>query len=247
MEECIPLFFFYTRRESKDDKMSRVSKVQAKLIDQDIGGLLVTSPFNLRYLSNFTGTTGLSLITQDKAYFITDFRYTEQAQDQASHMTVIEHSGDIIGQVGDLLSQDGIHNLAFENDHVTYSLYQEMKEKLPSDLKPGSGLVERLRMIKDPEELATIREAVKITEAAFRHILDYIEEGMTEIQVANELDFFMRSKGASGVSFDTIVASGKRSAMPHGVASDKKIERGDMITIDSVSYTHLTLPTICSV
>lgn len=216
--------------------MSRVSKVQAKLKDQDLGGLLVTSPFNLRYLSNFTGTTGLSLITQDKAYFITDFRYTEQANEQASHMTVIEHSGDIIGQVGDLLRQDGIQNLAFEQDHVTYSLYQEMKEKLPADLKAESGLVERLRMIKDPQELATIKEAVKITEAAFRHILDYIEEGMTEIQVANELDFFMRSKGASGVSFDTIVASGKRSAMPHGVASDKKIERGDMITIDFGCY-----------
>lgn len=216
--------------------MSRVVQVQDKLKERGLDALLVTSPYNLRYVSNFTGSAGMSLITQDAAYFITDFRYTEQAEDQASHMTVIIHKGDIYGEVEKVLSESQALTLAFEKDHVTFAEYEKMKEALSVELKPETQLIEQLRMVKDESEIQLIQEAVRITEAAYVHILDYIEEGMTEIEVANELDFFMRSKGASGVSFDTIVASGKRSAMPHGVASEKKIEQGDMITIDFGCY-----------
>lgn len=104
------------------------------------------------------------------------------------------------------------------------------------DLIPVSGMVEELREIKDEEEIAIVEKACEIADKAFSHILTYIKPGMTEIQVANELDFYMRSLGASSVSFETIVASGLRSAMPHGVASEKVIEQGDMITIDFGCY-----------
>lgn len=216
--------------------MSRTTKVQQLLKDNQLDALIVSSTYNLRYVSNFTGTAGLSVITQDQAYFITDFRYTEQANDQASHMTVIEHKGDLYGEVENIIQDQGIQTIGFEKDYVTFAQYETIKDKLSADLKPVSNMIEELRLVKDDQEVELIQKAIEITEKAYQHILDYVEEGMTEIQLANELDFFMRQQGASGVSFETIVASGKRSAMPHGVASDKEIERGDMITIDFGCY-----------
>lgn len=216
--------------------MSRVSKVQDKLQEQNLDALIVESPYNLRYVSNFTGTAGLSVITRQNAYFITDFRYTEQANSQASHMTVIQHSGNLYGEVEKIIQDESIQTIGFEKDHVTYTGYETLKDRLSAELVPVANLIEELRLIKDQDEIDTIKKAIEITEKAYAHILDYVEEGMTEIQIANELDFYMRELGATGVSFDTIVASGYRSAMPHGVASDKKIEKGDMITIDFGCY-----------
>jgi len=103
-------------------------------------------------------------------------------------------------------------------------------------LKPITGLIEKIREVKTEEEIEIIQEAVNIVEKAYDYILGYVKPGITEIEVANELDFYMRNLGATGVSFDTIVASGVRSAMPHGVASDKVIEEGDMVTIDFGCY-----------
>lgn len=216
--------------------MERVKKVQDKLSDYKIDALMITSPFNLRYVSNFTGTTGLSVITKDKAYFVTDFRYTEQAEDQAKGFEIIQNKGPIYDEVQKIIEQDEIERLGFEKNHISFATYQELNEKFTSAIIPIAGLVEELREVKSDEEVETIQKAIEITEDAYEHILSFIEEGMTEIQVANELDFYMRKQGASGVSFDTIVASGYRSAMPHGVASDKPIEQGDMITIDFGCY-----------
>lgn len=216
--------------------MERVKKVQDKLSDYEIDALMITSSFNLRYVSNFTGTTGLSVITKDKAYFVTDFRYTEQAENQAKGFEIIQNKGPIYDEVQKIIEQDKIERLGFEKNHITFGTYQKINETFTSSLIPVAGLIEGLREIKSDEEVETIQKAIEITEDAFEHILSYIEVGMTEIQVANELDFYMRKQGASGVSFDTIVASGYRSAMPHGVASDKPIEQGDMITIDFGCY-----------
>lgn len=212
--------------------MSRVAKVQAALKEQNLDALLVSSAYNLRYISNFTGSAGLSVVTQDEAYFITDFRYTEQAGNQASHMTIVEHKGDLYGEVEKIIKDNQLNTIGFEKNHITYSTFETLGDKLSAELVPVEDIIENLRLIKDEEEIQIIQKAIEITEQAYEHILDYVKEGMTEIEVANELDFFMRNKGASGVSFDTIVASGHRSAMPHGVASEKKIEKGDMITID---------------
>lgn len=212
--------------------MSKVAKIQAALKEQNLDALMVSSAYNLRYISNFTGSAGLSVVTQDEAYFITDFRYTEQAGDQAGHMTIVEHKGDLYGEVEKIIKDNQLKTIGFEKNHVTYSTFETLGDKLSAELVPVEDIIENLRLIKDEEEIQIIQKAIEITEQAYEHILGYVKEGMTEIEVANELDFFMRNKGASGVSFDTIVASGHRSAMPHGVASEKKIEKGDMITID---------------
>ncbi|WP_028274283.1 M24 family metallopeptidase [Atopococcus tabaci] len=216
--------------------MTRVERVQEQLKKNGLDALLVTSQYNLRYVSNFTGTAGLSIITKDKAFFVTDFRYTEQAAEQAQGFEIIKNTGLIYEEVVRIAEQENVTKLGFEETHMTVSVFERLDELVGCELVPASGLVEELREVKDAKEIETIQKAVEITEAAYTHILDYIQPGMTEIQVANELDFHMRGLGASGVSFETIVASGKRSAMPHGVASEKVIEQGDMITIDFGCY-----------
>lgn len=216
--------------------MERVKNVQNKLADFGIDALLVTNMYNVRYLANFTGTTGLVVITKEKAYFVTDFRYTEQAAEQAKGFEIVKNEGLIFEEVARIVKEDGINKIGFEEENITFSTYKTIDELIKCDLVPVTGLVEKLREVKSEEEIATIRKAVQIAEKAYDYILGFVKPGVTEIQVANELDFYMRKEGASGVSFDTIVASGVRSAMPHGVASEKVIEEGDMVTIDFGCY-----------
>lgn len=197
-----------------------------------IDAYLVTSPANLRYLTNFTGTAGLAFITLEKAFFITDFRYTEQAGEQVQAMTIVQQQGDVVGEIIKLMESEGINVLGFEDAFMTYAEYSVFEEVIDAELAPASGLIETLREQKDDGEIAIIEKACTITDEGFEHVLKMIRPGMTEIEVANQLDFFMRSLGATGTSFDTIVASGVRSALPHGVASTKTIEQGDLITLD---------------
>ena len=214
----------------------RVEKLQAKLKEQNLDALMVTNPFNLRYVSHFTGTAGLAVLTQEKAFFITDFRYTEQANEQAKGFEIIRNIGSIYEEVAKLVKSENIERLGFEQDGISYATFTNLEKMIECELVPVSGFIESLREIKDQEEIDVIQQAIKITEAAYQYILKEVKPGMTELEVANKLDFFMREQGASSVSFDTIVASGVRSALPHGVASDKVIEHGDMITIDFGCY-----------
>ena len=216
--------------------MERVKNVQKELNEYKIDALLVTNMYNVRYLANFTGTTGLAVITKDNAYFITDFRYTEQAADQAKGFEIIKNEGPIYEEVANIIEKDKINIIGFEEENITFSTYKKIEKLFPSELKAISGLVEKLREVKSEAEIEIIQKAVDIAEKAYDYILGFVKSGMTEIEVANELDFYMRKHGATGVSFDTIVASGVRSAMPHGVASEKVIEEGDMVTIDFGCY-----------
>ena len=217
--------------------MLRVQKLRELMKAKEIDGFLVTSPYNLRYLTNFTGTTGLAVITLDKAFFVTDFRYTEQAASQAQGFEIVKNAGPIFDEVATLCETQQINALAFEESYVSFAEYSILEEIIEeSALVPVARMIENLREVKDEAEVAIIKKACEIADKAFAHILTKIKPGMTEIEVANELDFFMRAQGATGVSFDTIVASGVRSAMPHGVASSKVIEQGDLITIDFGCY-----------
>lgn len=216
--------------------INRIDKIRTKLVEADLPAILITSEYNLRYATGFTGTTGLAVITLDKAYFVTDFRYTKQAMEQCQGYQIVQNVGPIYDEVAKIVKSDGLSGIAFEEDYVSYRTHSVLDELIGADLIPISGLIEGLREVKESGEVAIIRKACEIADAAFAHILTYIKPGMTEIQVATELDFHMRSLGASGISFETIVASGLRSAMPHGVASEKVIESGDMITLDFGCY-----------
>ncbi|MFP3321573.1 aminopeptidase P family protein [Planococcus sp. SIMBA_160] len=210
----------------------KLMKLREQMQKRELDSLLVTNPYNLRFITGFTGTAGLALITPNDAWFITDFRYTEQAGEQVKEFKVVQAQKGLLDEVARIAQEAVVERLAFEQDYMTFATYSQYQEKLSAILEPVSGLIEQLRMVKAPEEIDVLKAAAKIADDAFEHICTYIKPGMTELQVSNELEFFMRAQGATSSSFDIIVASGLRSALPHGVASDKKIEQGDLITLD---------------
>ncbi|EIA21273.1 M24 family metallopeptidase [Listeria fleischmannii] len=216
--------------------MNQLAKIQHALADKKMEAVLVTSEYNRRYVSGFTGTSGVALILPQKAYFVTDFRYTEQASKQAVGYEIVKHQGPIFETVEDLLVKNGVKMLSFEEAYVTVAEFKGMEETFSAELSPVQGFFEAMRQVKTEKELKEIRTACEIADAAFDHIIRFIKVGMSELEVSNELEFFMRKQGATSSSFDTIVASGVRSALPHGVASDKKIETGDFVTMDYGCY-----------
>ncbi|ASS98889.1 Xaa-Pro dipeptidase [Geobacillus thermocatenulatus] len=216
--------------------MEKMERLRALLEEQHLDGLLVTNGYNRRYLTGFTGTAGAVLVSRQGAVLVTDFRYVEQASRQAQGFEVVQHSGPIIEEIANQVKRLGIKRLGFEQEHVTYAAYKSYEEAIRAELVPTSWLVEKLRLIKSEAEIKILKEAAEIADAAFSHILSFIRPGVKEIEVANELEFFMRKQGASSSSFDTIVASGYRSALPHGVASEKTIERGELVTLDFGAY-----------
>ncbi|MDJ0332302.1 MULTISPECIES: Xaa-Pro peptidase family protein [Planococcus] len=212
--------------------MLKIQKLRTEMNSRNIEALLITSSFNLRYITGFTGTAGLAIVTQEKAVFITDFRYTEQANDQVEDFVVVQAEKNLTDEAIKTVKSLAIQTLAFEQDHMTYATAMQYKSKMDIELQPVSDLVEKIRMVKTPEEITILKAAAKIADDAFEHICGFIRPGLTELEVSNELEFFMRKQGATSSSFDIIVASGLRSALPHGVATDKIIEKGDMVTLD---------------
>ncbi|TFJ93699.1 M24 family metallopeptidase [Lentibacillus salicampi] len=212
--------------------MGKLTKLRKKLQDNNLDAILITSAINRRYITGFTGTAGVAVISENDARFITDFRYIEQANKQATDFTVVEHKEFIHKEMNEQLKQMNAKRVGFEKDHVTFSTYERYEETFDAELVPVSGLVEELRLVKSDDELAILKQAAKIADDAFRHIQGYIKPGVKEIDISNELEFFMRRQGATSSSFDTIVASGYRAALPHGVASDKEIQSGELVTMD---------------
>jgi len=214
----------------------KLEKVRQALTDSSLSALLVTNPHSRRYLTGFTGTAGVALVTQSEAFFITDFRYTEQANAQITGYTLVEQKTTLIEAVAQVVKENGLDKVGFEQEAMTFAEYDRYNKALEAELVPTTGIVEKIRLIKTEDELTIIKQACKIADDAYEHILTFIQPGMTELDVSNELEFFMRKQGATSSSFDIIVASGVRSALPHGVATHKVIEQGDFITLDFGAY-----------
>ncbi|MDR7314616.1 M24 family metallopeptidase [Brevibacillus nitrificans] len=214
--------------------MEKLKKLRQQFEAAGIDGMLVTNGQNRRYLTNFTGTYGVVLISQGQAKLLTDFRYTAQAQAQATDFEIVFLAAkeSVYSEVARIAKEMGITKLGFEEENLTYSLHRKYEEAVKGELVATSGVIEGLRMIKTAEELGKIRTAAQIADAAFAHITSFLRPGITELDVSNELEMFMRKQGASGSAFDMIIASGHRSALPHGVASEKVIQSGDMVTMD---------------
>lgn len=210
----------------------KLEKLRKLLIENELDALLITSGYNRRYMTNFTGTAGAAIVSEDDAVFITDFRYMEQAADQIKDFRIVQHEKTMIEEVAKQLEEMKVKRAGFEKNDLTFGMYQLYKSKVAAELIPTAGLIEKLRIIKTPEELEILKQAAKIADDAFTHICGFIKAGMTELEVSNELEFFMRKQGAASSSFDTIVASGIRGALPHGVASEKKIQSGELVTLD---------------
>lgn len=215
----------------------RLDRLRSSMMEMNLDALLVTSVYNRKYISGFTGTAGTLLVTGKKAYLFTDFRYMTQAPKQAPHFEVIEHKPELMESVLETLQANEIHQLGFEQDNVNYAAYQMYRSQLAGiELVPTDGLIEKLRWYKDEFELKIIREACEVADRAYDTILSKLQTGVSEQEIALELEFTMRKLGAASCSFDTIVASGERSAMPHGVASEKKLGTNEFVTMDFGAY-----------
>lgn len=212
--------------------MNKLTKLQEVLEDQELDAILITNPYNRRYITGFTGTSGVAIVSKTKAIFITDFRYTEQAAEQAKHFEIVEHKQAIELEINSQCKKLNIKTLGFEKNNVTFATYERYQELLDVSLIPIHDVIENIRMFKTETELEILKQAAKIADDAFLHIQSYIKPGVKEIEIANELEFFMRREGATSSSFDIIVASGVRSALPHGVASNKEIQTGELVTMD---------------
>lgn len=218
--------------------MSRIDKLHKVMEKNNIDGLFLVTEPNVSYISRFTGSDSFVFITSKNNYFITDSRYTEQAEAQCIGFDVVRWGSvspwkPLMETVNDLAKKDGIKRLGFEKEYLTFSMYENMSKKIENaELVPTSQIVEELRNIKDEEEIRLIDKAAEIADAAYSHILKQIKVGMTEVELALELDYKMRRLGAEGVSFDTIFISGKKTSLPHGQPSDKVIRHGDFVTMD---------------
>ncbi|GFN30530.1 M24 family metallopeptidase [Paenibacillus xylaniclasticus] len=216
---------------------ARLDRLREKLAEAGLEAFLVTYSHNRKYLSGFTGSAGMLLITADDNWLLTDFRYMTQATEQAKGFQVVEHAAKPMESVKQLLASRNISKLAFEQEHVTYGEFAAWSQQLGTiELQPVSQLVEQIRLIKDEAEIAVIQQAAELADRTFQYALGIIRPGISELEIALEMEIFMRKGGATGPSFDTIVASGERSALPHGVASERIVGTNEFVKLDFGAY-----------
>lgn len=195
------------------------------LKEKNLDGAVITSAENMRYLSGFTGGEGFLLLTSYKNYIFIDGRYTVQAKEQAKGFEVTEYKS----KPFDLLKDFGLKRIGYEDSSILHSVFL----KLPECEKVGiSSEISKLRSIKTEEETEKMRKAAKIADNAFSYIIKNLRIGMTEKEVAAEIEYFMKKNKAEKTSFDTIVAFGENSALPHAQPTDRKLKDGDIVLMD---------------
>lgn len=205
-----------------------------KALPEELDGALVCSHVGRAYLTGLHSSAGTLLVLREAVYLIIDFRYIEKARLAVKGCEVILEEK-LSEQLNKLLEQHQVCRLGIESYYLTVERYRAFQEKLSAEIVMGnevSRILQKMRMRKSPEEVRKIKEAQKITDETFSHILNYIRPGMTEREVARELRDFADRQGSQGPSFDYIVVSGKNSSMPHGVPTEKSIALGDFVTMD---------------
>ena len=218
---------------------ARIAKLQKLLAKLNLDGMIVYQGFNTKYLTGFEGGTGDGIVVVGKknARLITDARYEEDYKNRLPEGVDFKVTRDYYAVAVKTAQEFGIKKLAFEAS-LPYDIYDYLDELLPADIDFDAlpKAIEVLREVKDAQELEALRKAANASVKAFKDLLPFIKPGKTEREVANELDRLQKIYGAQKASFDTIVASGYRSALPHGEATDKVIENGELVTIDFGYY-----------
>jgi len=213
----------------------RLQRLRTRLHERQLDALLVTQPENRRYLTGFTGSAGTVVVTPERALLLVDFRYVEQAGREAPGLEIVPAKNRLEEDLKPLLREVGGRRWGFESTHVTVAQHEKLRplfQEAGIELEGVEGLVEGLRAIKEPEELALVREAIRVTDEAFEHFLRWVRPGVTEREAAWELEKTMRENGAEALAFPIIVASGPNGAMPHHRAGDRPLQRGEPIVID---------------
>ena len=210
----------------------RLAALRSLLAAHDLDAIVITKEVNLHYFSGFRGDDTTLVVTGDKQYLVTDDRYTEQARQQAPSYEIVEQRNGLLLRTSEVLIKAEAKRIGFEGNALTYDRYEKLRDLLKGRDFTTSLNLGPLRQIKDAEEIASIRKACEIADAAFYDVLDYMKAGQTELDIAAHMEAFMRAKGSEGPSFTTIVASGVRGALPHGVATSKVLADGDFVTMD---------------
>jgi Xaa-Pro aminopeptidase len=214
--------------------MNRIPMVQKLIRQKKWDGLWISGPANRRYLSGFTGSAGWLLIpAKGKAYLITDGRYTEQASQESPDSLIMVCKSDPLACLGEQLKQKSMIRLGFEDDQIVVREWEKLK-KMRRGLRgePANGLVEKVRAVKNPEEVTAIRKAIRIAEQAYAKLLPLLKPGIREIDIAHRLEQLMAEAGSEALAFPTIVASGPRSSLPHAQPTDRKLQAGDLMVLD---------------
>ncbi len=225
----------------------RINGLEDLIIKEKLDGVILTDGYNIHYLSGYKGHTGCMLVLHEKKYILTDSRYTEQVGLEASDFECVDIGLDGYSKcINNIIqnkskeSNDKSSNetsrfkLGFENEHISYKQHKAFADTFGVcvELVPLDNKVDALRMLKDEYEIECIAKAESIGDEAFSHMLEFIQEGLTEKQIALELEYVMKSLGADGLSFDTIAASGPNSSLPHAVPTDRKLQDGDFLIMD---------------
>lgn len=205
----------------------RISALRNSL--REVNGIIITNMSNIRYLTGFSGSSALLLVTKKHCIFVTDFRYKEMAERglSACEMVIEKNRMKTIRM---LLARLGLNVIGFERT-ASYEFFERLSS-IGVRLKPMKAVVEKLRAIKDSSELSSIKEAIRRAEKSFLEVMPYIKKGLAERAIARRLEEELKKNGCNQIPFDIIVASGKNSAMPHAKVTDKKLVSGDLVIID---------------
>jgi Xaa-Pro aminopeptidase len=212
--------------------MTKLNKIVSKFEENGIDALLLFDEKNQFYFSEYKFSDGAILITKEKSYLITDFRYAEDANNKVNSDFEVIAPKAHLQYIKEKLSLHQVKNLGIEDETLSYSRYNRLSECFSGISFVGmSSSISEMRTVKSDYEVEKIKKAQKITDDAFSHILSIMTPSMTETEVALELEFYMRRNGADGIAFDTIAVSGSASALPHGVPRNTPLERG-FLTMD---------------
>jgi len=214
--------------------MTRLEKIRDRFEPLGVDSFLVKSLPNIRYISGFSGSAANILLTKDKNYFISDFRYkTQSSKEVYKEFDVIIYTQNSMGFLKELSEKNGLKKIGFESNILTYNDYQNLKNEFYElEFIPADSLIENIVSQKNEKEIELTKKAVKITDDTFTELLNIIRPGMTEREVSAEISFLHKIYGADSDSFEPIVASGVRSAFPHARPTDKKIEKGELLKLD---------------
>jgi len=212
---------------------NRQRSVQQIIDANQLDGIFFTSLETIRYLCGFTGSDGALLLSPKEAFFLTDSRYWTQAEEEVKQSRIVHYKKKLEGMAS-VLSDLKLKKVGVEGSSVTLSFFNALSKIFGNEVEfiALEDEIKNIRAAKDSQELTLIRAAIDLSSKSFSHIMGFLREGAVESEVALEMEFFIKKNGAESTGFDIIIASGQRSALPHGRASNKRIERGDFILID---------------
>jgi Xaa-Pro aminopeptidase len=215
-------------------RQSRIEKLRNAMNSKGFEAVLIFSKENMRYFAGFRGTSGALIITEKNTLLLTDFRYVEQATNEAPLYEIIQHAGGLLPEsVGQQIKKMNVTNLGVEEATLPIGILKTLKkEAMSGEFSSIDEEINEIRKIKDPSEIEQIKMGITLCDLAFVHILDFIKPGLSEKEIGLELEYVMKKNGAEGIKSNHVIASGERSALPHGAASERIVNAGEFVKMD---------------